>query len=580
MQEANELIFIGALLFFASVVISAWAFRIGAPLLLAFLVLGMLAGENGPGGIRFDDYRITYIVGNLALAVILFDGGLRTRFASFALGLWPAFSLATLGVVVTAGITGAVAAWVLDISLMQGLLVGAIVGSTAAAAVFSLLRNQGIELKKRVATVLEIESGSNDPMAIFLTISLMALLVTGEPPSWMIGAFFVQQMGLGLLGGYAGGRALAWAIGRLRLAEGLYPLLAFAGGLFIFGATNAAGGSGFLAIYVAGMVVGNARVHAAQDILSVHDGLAWIAQIVMFLVLGLLATPLELLVVAPAALAVAAAMILVARPVAVWLSLLFYRASAAEKVFISWVGLRGAVPIVLALFPLMAGLEHARLFFDVAFFVVLVSLVCQGWTITPLARRLKLEVPPAFDALQRVELDIGGRKGYELVGYAVPEWSPMAGAALNELPLNPGERVVAMFRGNDFRDPADDVRIQAGDVVYLLARSEDVERISRVLAARPMPEPLLERRFFGAFTLDPAARLADVCAAYGVEPPVGQGDLSLSEAIARRFKGIPVVGDRVALGQLDLVVREMDGRSITKVGLVFRGRPDGGPDRE
>ena len=289
MHDANQLIFIGALLFVAAVLLSAWAYRVGAPLLLVFLVLGMLAGEDRPGGIRFDDYRATYIVGNLALAVVLFDGGLRTRYSSFALGFRPALWLATLGVAVTAGITGLIAAWALGLSLLQGLLVGAIVGSTDAAAVFSVLRNQGIALNRRVATVLEIESGSNDPMAIFLTVALIALLASGAPVSWQVGAFFVQQMGLGLLAGYAGGRVLAWTINRIRLAEGLFPLLALAGGLIIFGTTALADGSGFLAIYVAGIVLGNRKVHAAQDILNVHDGLAWLAQILMFLVLGLLA---------------------------------------------------------------------------------------------------------------------------------------------------------------------------------------------------------------------------------------------------------------------------------------------------
>jgi potassium/hydrogen antiporter len=476
---------------------------------------------------------------------------------------------------VTAGITGFAATWVLGLSPWQGLLVGAIVGSTDAAAVFSLLRSQGLALKQRVATVLEIESGSNDPMAIFLTIALVELLASGEPASWRIGTFFVQQMGLGLLVGYAGGRALAWTINRIRLAEGLYPLLALAGGLIIFGTTAVADGSGFLAIYVAGIVVGNRKVHALQDTLSVHDGLAWLAQIVMFLVLGLLATPSRLVEVAPAALVVAAAMILLARPAAVWVSLLAYRASAAEKLFISWVGLRGAVPIVLALFPLMAGIDRALLYFDVAFFVVLISLVVQGWTIRPLARRLGLEVPPVFEPRQRLELDIGGSKDYELVGYAVPKWSPAMGARSSELNLAPGERVVAVFRADRLQEPPDMAQLEAGDVIYLLARSGDVERISAIFAARPLPEPLAERRFFGDFALDPAARLADVCAAYGVQAPEALAALSLREVIERRYKGVPVVGDRVVLGGIELVVRATEGRAVTKVGLVFHRTENG-----
>jgi len=572
-HEANQLIFIGALLFVLAVLLSAWAFRVGAPLLLVFLAIGILAGEDGPGGIRFDDFYVTYIVGNLALAVILFDGGLRTRYASFSMGFRPALSLSTLGVVITAGITGTIAASALGLDLLQGLLVGAIVGSTDAAAVFSLLRNQGLALNRRVATVLEIESGSNDPMAIFLTVALVALLATGAAPSWQLGAFFVQQMGLGLLAGYLGGRALAWTIDHIRLAEGLYPLLALAGGLIIFGTTVLADGSGFLAIYVAGIVLGNRRTHAAQDILSVHDGLAWLAQIVMFLVLGLLATPSRLVEIAPGALAVAAGMILVARPLAVWVSLLLYRASVQEKLLISWVGLRGAVPIVLALFPLMAGIDQARLYFDVAFFVVLISLLVQGWTIAPFARWLGLQVPPVYEPRQRTELDIGGRKGYELVGYVVPPSSPAAGAIASELPLAPGERVVAVLGPNDAKDPPSSARIEPGDAVYLVVPSEDVERISAILAAKPLAPSLAERRFYGDFALSPQARLGDVCAAYGVKAPEALADLSVAEVIRQRFKGVPVVGDRVVLGGIELVVREAQDNVVTRVGLVFTDVP-------
>ena len=573
MQAANELLFIGAVIFVAAVLVSAWAFRFGAPLLLVFLVVGMLAGEDGPGGIRFDDYRATYLVGNLALAVILFDGGLRTRVTSFTLGFRPAMSLATLGVVVTAAITGAIAAWALGLSLLQGLLVGAIVGSTDAAAVFSLLRNQGIGLKQRVATVLEIESGSNDPMAIFLTVALVTLLASGDAPSWQIGVFFVQQMGIGLLGGVLGGRLLAWLVNRIRLAEGLYPLLALAGGLFLFGLVGQAGGSGFLAIYAAGIVFGNRPVHAREDILGVHDGLAWLAQIVMFLVLGLLAAPSALVAVAPAALLVSAGMMFVARPLAVWLSLLAHRAPFAEKLFISWVGLRGAVPVVLALFPLMGGLAHAQLYFNVAFFVVLTSLVFQGWTIAPLARLLKLELPPVFAARQRVALDIGGSTGFELVGYQVPPGSRLDGADADELNLAEDERLVAAFRGERTFVPDAAARLAGGDLVYLLVRSENVDAVSGRFAAGPLPEPLAERRFFGDFGLDPAARLADVCLAYGVAPPADLADLSLAEVIARRCKGVPVVGDRVTLGDIDLVVRETAGKSIARVGLVLHPPP-------
>jgi cell volume regulation protein A len=569
-ESVNHLILIGVGLFFAAVLLSAPASRVGAPVLLVFLVIGMLAGEDGPGGIRFDDYERAYVVANLALAVILLDGGLRTNAAAFRIALRPAISLATIGVLVTAGLTGLVAAWALGISLQQGFLVGAIVGSTDAAAVFGLLHAHGMELKRRVSAVLEIESGSNDPMAIFLTLALVAALAEGQPVGLDVIPMFVQQMGLGLAAGYLGGRALAWVINRVPLAEGLYPLLALSGGLFVFASTQAAGGSGFLAIYVAGLVLGNGRLRAANNILRVHDGIAWLGQITMFLVLGLLVTPSELVTLAPAALVVATALMLVARPVAVWIALALYPAPPAEKWFISWVGLRGAVPIVLAIFPLMAGLDDARLYFNVAFFVVLVSLVCQGWTIAPLARRLGLELPPSVEALQRVELDVARDARYELLGYRVTPRSPVAGVAPAELPLPESSRVSVVIRDRTLHVPAEVASLAPGDAVYVIARAEDVERVSRTFAAEPLPTQFDEREFYGTFLLDPEAKLGDVCAVYGVAVPPGLADATLGDVLAQRFRGRAGLGDRLALGDIDLVVREVREGAVAKVGLVLR----------
>jgi cell volume regulation protein A len=570
---ANQLIFVAALLFLASILASAGAARIGAPLLLVFLVLGMLAGEDGPGGIRFDDYRATYIVGSIALAVILFDGGLRTDLASSRAGVRPALALATLGVVITAGLTGAFAAWALGLDPMQGLLIGAIVGSTDAAAVFALLHSHGMQLKRRVAATLEIESGSNDPMAIFLTIVLVDLLARGASPSWSLAWMFLQQMGLGLALGLTGGRAIAWLVNRLVLAPGLYPLLALAGGLFVFAGTAMLGGSGFLAIYVAGLVLGNRRLHSANDILRVHDGIAWIGQITMFLVLGLLVTPSELIKLAPAALGIAAVLMLVARPLAVWLSLLPFRFPRGETLFICWVGLRGAVPVVLALFPLMAGLEQARLYFNVAFFVVLISLTVQGWTVAPLARRLRLELPPTANPVQRIELELAHASGEELVAFRVSAGSRAAGSRLESLPLPKSARIAGVVRAGALRDPA---RVQAllpGDAVYAFMRGADIAEFGHAFTAEPQAGRLRERAYFGDFVLDARARLSDVCAIYGVAPPAGLEDATLREAMSARFKGRPVVGDRVDLGEIELVVRELSGAQVSRVGLVITRRP-------
>jgi cell volume regulation protein A len=303
----NTAILVGAALLVVSIVASDISSRMGAPLLLVFLLLGMLAGEDGPGGIRFDDFETTYVIGTLALAVIIFDGGMRTRRERFRVALWPALSLATVGVLVTAALVGAFAAWALGMQALPGMLLGAIVGSTDAAAVFALLRTQGAALKERVAATLEIESGSNDPMAIFLTVALLELIAAGRTGlDASVAAALLMQFGIGAALGLAGGKLLVWLINRLSLVTGLYPLLAAAGGLLVYALTAQLGGSGFLAIYLAGLVLGNAQLQAAQNILRVHDGLAWLSQIAMFLILGLLITPSQLLDIALPALAIAA----------------------------------------------------------------------------------------------------------------------------------------------------------------------------------------------------------------------------------------------------------------------------------
>ncbi len=345
MDTINQLVLAGAVLLLLAILASALPYRIGMPLLLVFLAVGMLAGEDGPGGIQFDDSGIAYTVGSLALAVILLDGGLNTRAESFRASLRPAATLATVGVVITCVVTGLFAAWVLDFGLLEGMLVGAVVGSTDAAAVFALLHAKGLTLKERVAATLEIESGSNDPMAALLTIAFIELILSGQLiPGWQTLALLIQQMGLGLAAGLGGGWLLVWLTNRLPLERGMDPMLILAGGLLLYSLTTVLGGSGFLAVYLAGVVVGNRSPREASNILQVHDGMAWLAQISMFLMLGLLATPSDLVAHAPEALAIALVLMFIARPLAVWLCLLPFHFPWREQVFISWVGLRGAVP--------------------------------------------------------------------------------------------------------------------------------------------------------------------------------------------------------------------------------------------
>lgn len=571
MEYWNLAILVGALLLLVSIVASDISSRMGAPLLLVFLALGMLAGEDGPGGIRFDNFDIAYVVGTLALAVIIFDGGMRTRREMFRVALWPAASLATLGVLVTAGLVGTFAAWVLGLHWMQGLLLGAIVGSTDAAAVFSLLRHAGTGLKERVEATLEMESASNDPMAIFLTVALLELLAAGRGEfNAAVLVAFAQQFGLGALLGLAGGALLVWLINRLTLATGLYPLLAVSGGLFVYAVTAQLGGSGFLAVFLAGLMLGNSRMQAAQNILRVHDGLAWLSQIVLFLILGLLLTPSELLEVATPALAIAAFLMLVARPAAVALSLLPFRLPWREQVFISWVGLRGAVPVVLALFPLIYGAEHARLYFNVAFFIVLVSLLLQGWTIAPVARWLRLEVPPVTEPLQRVTLDIPGHFEHEILCYEVRPGSLIAGRDFAALDLPEDKHVMAVMRDGVPQALRAGLQFRAGDYVYLLARPKNLARLSMLFDPHVEPARLEEHRYFGDFVLNGDAVAGDLAALYGFAVPPGAADKTLSQYLDETFHGRVVVGDRLRLGGAELVVREIEDGKVTRVGLRVR----------
>lgn len=571
MDFTNQLILLAGVLFLLSVLASAISARLGLPLLLVFLALGMLAGEDGPGGIYFDNVQTTYLIGTVALVVILFNGGLCTEIGSFRVGFWPAVWLATVGVVATAALTGFAAAWFLDLHWLEGMLIGAIVGSTDAAAVFAILHSHGLQLKQRVDATLQIESGINDPMAVFLTIALVELLAAGGTrPDGSVAVQFVQQMGIGAAVGLGGGWGLVWLINRITLTPGLYPLLALSGALLIFGATAVAGGSGYLAAYLAGLVLGNRPVRSADSIHRFHDGLAWLSQISMFLILGLLVTPHRWLPLALPSLLIAGVLIVVARPVAVALCLLPFRFAWREQLFIGWVGLRGAVPIILALFPWLAGLDHYRLYFDVAFFVVLLSLVIQGWTVAPAARWLKLEVPPTTRAVgQRVPLDLPEQAGYELVSYRVAADSPAAGRALPDLNLPETVRPAAVVREGRVRECGDCTPLRAGDDLYLLARAADLPVLDQWFGAASLPPHLQAGRFFGELALNADADMVELARLYGLTLDPDDAAGTLEHCLQRRFDH-PVVGDRFRLGAVEFVVREMRGERIVKVGMKLR----------
>jgi cell volume regulation protein A len=563
-----QIILFGALLVCASIVATAVSARFGVPLLLVFLVVGMLVGEDGPGGVHFDDLGMAQFVGSIALAIIIFDGGLRTRRETLRLALWPAVSLATVGVIVTALIVAAAVRWLTGLDWLPALLVGSIIGSTDAAAVFGLLNTAGTQIKRRVAATLEVESASNDPMAIFLTLALVGVLASGgQRLSLGLLTEFFRQFGIGTAAGIGGGFALAALVNRLHLLPAFYALLVAAGGMLVFAVASLLGGSGFLAIYVAGVVLGNVRLRAYRDILRVHDGLAWLAQIVMFLMLGLLVAPHELMGIVCAGIGVALALILVARPVAVALCLLPFRFPWREQVFVSWVGLRGAVPMILAIFPMTAGLPDARLFFNIAFFVVLTSLLVQGWTIVRAARALRLEVPPGNEPLRRLDLDLPGRIERAVVSYRVPRTSAGSRLVLSDLPLGSDSRVLALVRNDALMPVAPDVALMPDDLLHVFAEPDVIDALGRLFDPRPLPPRLVERRFFGDFVLQADAPVEDVAALYGLTLPERAQGRTLGEYFRAVFHGRPVVGDRIGLGHAELVVRQVEDGQITQVGL-------------
>ncbi|HBM51113.1 potassium/proton antiporter [Marinobacter sp. UBA3607] len=559
---------IGALMLVFSIVLSPLSSRVGMPVLLVFLVVGMLMGEDGPGGIEFDNVELAFLIANLALGVILLDGGMRTRVDTFRVGLKPAMMLATVGVALTAGGAAIVAWWVFDLHWLIALLIGAIISSTDAAAVFSLLQGRGLHLNERVSATLEIESGSNDPMAIFLTLMLVTLISQHQDGAFASGLLMlVQQFGIGAPAGILGGFAIVALTNRMRLTPALYPLLVAAAGIAVFSATNAIGGSGFLAIYLSGVVIGNRHVRMMPMILQVHDGLAWLAQLCLFLMLGLLVNPSDLVPLAGGGLILALALIFVIRPLTVLLTLWPFGFNRRELGFISWVGLRGAVPIVLALFPIIAGLPDAQLVFHAAFFIVLVSLVVQGTTMAPLARKLKLEVPAGEDPYRRLPLDAPAAGDHELMLFPLRGQNWESPKRLGQLRLPDNTAVAGVFRNRQCLQPTKDLEVSTGDVVAMFATPAVLPELGKALSGRQAPKHLAERAFFGDFVLNGDALLGDVEQVYGIEFDELPPDLSLAECFAKRTKGHPVVGDKVVLGPVTLVARATEADRVTKVGL-------------
>ena len=564
----DQLILLAAVLILTGIVSSKLSARLGLPVLVLFLLIGMIAGENGIGGISFDSPEAAHALGTLALAMILFDGGLQTPIASIKQVWKPASVLATLGVLGTAAITGVAAAWILDLPLLQGLLLGAIVGSTDAAAVFSLLRNAGIHLNKRLKSVLEIESASNDPMAIFLTVGLLEILMNDMPLGLGLLQLFVMQMGIGAVVGLAVGWASVHVINRIQLvASGLYPVMVAACGLLAFGVAANLGGSGFLSIFIAGVIVGNSQFVFKRSTFLFHDGMAWLSQITMFVMLGLLVDPLSLFEVWLEGLLIALVLVFLARPAVVVPVLKLFGFGNREIALVSWVGLRGSVPIILAIFPLIFGLEQAPIIFNVVFFVVLISATVQGSTLPWVARKLGLTEEPEAQPAATLEITAISEVDAAIVEYTLGDNPRAASRLLSRMALPDGTVVAMITRGNEVIAPRGSTRLYSGDHLFVVLKPAVRAFVdcvfSAALQAFDDDEPTKDRLWLKGNT-----RVDDVMSSYGIY--LGEeGELTLDQLVKQKLGDVePTEGTELQIEAMRVRIEAMIGVRIATVSLA------------
>jgi potassium/hydrogen antiporter len=563
MLLVDQVIFFGSLLILVAIISRKFSTFFGIPVLVLFLLVGMLAGSEGIGGIEFENYSLAHAAGTLALVVILFDGGLRTRMSQIRLSWKPALTLATLGVLITALITGFAAAWLLNLPPLTGLLLGSIVASTDAPAVFSVLRTQSVTIDERLQATLEVESGSNDPMAIFLTVGLLEVILGQRSLGMGLFSLFVLQMGVGLVAGYGMGRIAVNLINRIKLdAAGLYPVLVVALGLLTYGLAVFAKGSGFLAVYVAGIVIGNGNIVFHRGTLLFHDGIAWISQIVMFIVLGLLSFPSALIGVAQEGLIMALVIIFVSRPLAVTLLLLPFRFNVREMLFLSWVGLKGAVPIILGIFPLLYGLPNGLLIFNVVFFAVIVSVMLQGWPLPAVARILRLQRPPKPEPSATLEITSLRHIQADILDYEVRKTSAAAHLRISELAM-PEDVVIAMItRGNDIIPARGATVLLPGDHVFVILKPERRPDTDALFAADVEHEVPLRAGVYlpGKATLKQLGELYDIVLH-------GDPDETLEHFVQRRWDHPLEEGSFVEADGWRLYVQAIDENGVCTIGV-------------
>ncbi|WP_201594256.1 potassium/proton antiporter [Psychrobacter vallis] len=593
MDTLNILYLVGALLIFASIMASTLSARLGVPLLLLFLMVGMLAGEQGILGIEFSQYALANFVGQAALACILLDGGLRTSFKSFRVGLKPAITLATWGVLVTVMVLGVFVTWLLDVDWRFGLLMAAIVGSTDAAAVFSLLRNGGVKLNDRVQATLELESGGNDPLAILLVTGLIALNV--DPAGQTALGFLIlllQQLGVGLGMGVLFGYLLARLLPKLHLAEGMYAILILSAGLAVFAATNLLGGSGFLAVYLTGVLIGNHKVRSTEHVMRVMDSFAWLSQAVLFVVLGLLVTPSNVINVWHYSVAIAAFMILVARPIAVYTSVKPFKFKDREIGFISWVGLRGAVPITLAMLPVMAGIDNAFMLFDIAFGVVVLSLILQGTTIPFMANLFKVRIPNNKDPKEENEVWVSDKASITLYEFEVQSGAFAIGRHPMDISrrISPDEiSVFALVRAQQIVVVDEDTKLKYGDSVWYAMRGNHASKIAKIFNDTTLDRKVIDD-FYGDWLLSPSVKLGDLpfftgimesdslvddLKSKGEDGSKSMWEQTVAEYVVGSLDTAPVSGDTVEINdEWSLIIKEVDEQGkLRTIGLKHQDVP-------
>ena len=590
MDTLNILYLVGAILIFASIMASTLSARLGVPLLLLFLIVGMLAGEQGILGIEFSQYALANFVGQAALACILLDGGLRTSFKSFRVGLKPAITLATWGVLVTVMVLGVFVTWLLDVDWRFGLLMAAIVGSTDAAAVFSLLRNGGVKLNDRVQATLELESGANDPLAILLVTGLIALNV--DPDGQTVFGFLVllvQQLGFGLGMGLLFGYFLSRLLPKIHLAEGMYAILILSAGLAVFAATNLIGGSGFLAVYLTGVLIGNHKVRSTEHVMRVMDSFAWLSQAVLFVVLGLLVTPSNVLNVWHYSVAIAAFMIFVARPIAVYTSVKPFKFKDREIGFISWVGLRGAVPITLAILPVMAGIDNAFMLFDIAFGVVVLSLILQGTTIPTMANLFRVRIPTNKDPKEEHEVWVSDKASITLYEFEAKSGAFAIGRHPKGISKSISSNEISVFalvRGQQIVVVDENTKLQFGDSVWYAMRGNHASKIAKIFNDTTLDRKAIDD-FYGDWLLSPNVKLGDLpffTEAMTSETLVktlkttdedlakNMWEQTVAEYVTSHLGTAPVSGDTVVISnEWSLVIKEVDDKGkLRNIGLKYQ----------